>query len=1489
MSRSMSRATASHTALFIGEGDLLVSCVECYQQLGGTPVGVLSSDVSTREWAEKMGIPHQNSSQLSQFLPWLDNLSCDFLFSAANVDPIPSQLLAAAKRDCFSFYEGPAIHSRTAKRILSKEDLFPIQWHRISFDQAKPEPLIVNHVNISDEETTTSLNDKIIESAVDGFSKMVKLVQGEENSDPVRPSADDISIDENLVSQSLSLRPYVWLDWSEPAAEIHKCVRASISDEIANYNGLVKFEDRGQLYILKNCKLSEPDPTKNLGGMPGEILGISSESMKVATGKGILEILNICDLDGNTIDFSSIFKTGYIFGNNASEQFGNLQYHIAEKWVQDARTLEPEVVRDLMSMHPFEMPSHWKNGSGNELIASKEALNFSELLAFPIWSPTFNNQFESGAWLAGLLADFIHRLTGQSEVTIPVSARSFFPTEQAWQELVCPFLPVHWNGRSDQPVQDGWWQHRESILKSTQLGVFLRDIFLRSPELSGGESKGILSQLLNCYVGALADIESLSTQPVIGIEQLPSGYFRFFADEVELSPNTASALTKAFHSFFQSISENPGLEIPFLNIGNPGAVKRLDTEFTFDIPASASVIDFIESQSKRNPNQPAVKFGDSQITYSELWDHSGHFAAQIQKVKDCVNRCIGIYTDKSIEYIVSFIAILRAGGCLVPLRRSLPSERLSSMVQMTGIELVLAKKGDLDKGADWCNGMDLIEVSIHSGRHFSMPDEIAIDYASQAYVIFTSGSTGTPKPVQVGHRELLHHMLSFSKALSIESNDVVLQFAGLSFDVSIEEIIPTLCMGATLVVNNENTSSDLNLFWKSISRHQISILNLPTAFWYSLIDESNPEDVPLCINHIIVGGEKVSSSYLERWFKFCPHPITLWNGYGPTETTITATLNPITKFGSHFSEEPVVPLGFGLGCCDIFVCDAFGKPLPIGIPGEILITGQGVSRGYLNQSDLTRKSFIESPMIGASVEHGRAYKSGDFGFISKDRSLHFFGRADSQVKIRGFRLELSEVEKLIENHIDVEKAIVIDIETAHSSSKALAAFIKWRRGSALSLTDLRKDLQGSMAGYMIPTYFEPISIWPRTPNGKIDHGALSRMIESANPKTKNGEIAPITKFTPNQFELLQIWEDILGSRPSSLEENFFHSGGDSLNAMRFLARVGKDFSTNITLTEFYEQPDILSLSTSLEQKGQAVKLQGTQNGRFKLSVPLSQSDSSHPVFILPGGAGGDIEVFIYKSLADSLGKDLKVYTFQPLKSGMDSFPYESVQAITEDIFNEIREIQPTGPYFLVGDCIGSILLFEIVSRLEKLNEEVKSLSLLDTQPGYHKDALDSQFARRFQAFVVNNPWFGRLTRVTGYLLGLVKRAPWNWQNYINDLRVERKRQMELIAQAQKSSQLPESSLPEALGTTYFEMLCKSTPKKIKSPIHDYLPTTKKELELSKTWKSVTSGNYFQSFYSEPPATEFQGRIFDYLRERKKGAMPTLRKQLIDDGVFDVKN
>lgn len=1496
MSRAYPEVLSLDKALFMGDGAMVVTCVIQYRRSGGLVSGVISSDPAVGVWAQDQDIPfHILVDSASDMENWAKSLDYDYFFSISNSSLIPESLLfRASKMAIHCFEDSPELnpHSRA---ILENHSHIRFQWREISRSSEPGAILGQKTIDVSDSDSAEILSLKALKSQRYAFKDVLDHIRDPESYTP--PSHSEFN---PTAEHPVEYPPFLWLDWKIPASRIASICRAVKTGPVANFIGLLKFELESNIFLLLDCEEESLMPQAPVG----EIIAVDSEALVIGTGKGNLKISRVSDLMGKSVSLSDTFQCGSRLGHHQNKDFDDVQMFLASKWMSSVAGHEPGRVEELLQAHSFEIPAFWKINDQSveviEITGSDESFLFGEPMNLPIWSPSFDTQFESGAWLAGLLSNFLYRLTGQNQFSIPVSCRSNFPTDKAWSQLICPFIPVHWEADHSQPIQDGWWQHRASIMESAQLGPFFLDLFIRAPHLSSS-GKSQFDKLLTLYVGNLADIDGLDAQPAIGIDIMTSGHFRLFVDKSLLSLSSAQAISRAFQHYFQSLSDNPGLELPYLNFGNPGSVRRIDPDFTFDLPASTSVIDFIESQAKRKLDACAVQMGDETLTYQELWNFSGIVAASLQKSGLDQNDPVGIFIERSFEYVIAFLGVLRAGGCVVPMRPSTPGDRLRTMVELTGMDSTISLESSTDTNSFKEFGPDFrdLPISIESFRsgdlqaHRSVPRPVAFDFASTAYIIFTSGSTGTPKPVQVGHRELLHHMLSFSKALGIDSTDRVLQFAGLGFDVSIEEIIPTLSMGAKLILPDPSEVNDLNGFWKMVKRNQISLANLPTAFWYSLVDETDGGEIPDCLSNLIIGGEKVSSSYLRRWFHFCRKPLVLWNGYGPTETTITATLLPIHKPSDSLWLEQNVPIGFGLGCCDIFTVDHFGKPLPSGIPGEILIAGQGVSRGYFNQPDHTRKVFVEAPMIGASVEHGRAYKSGDFGIISHDRSLHFLGRADSQVKVRGFRLELGEVEKAIDAHPGVEKAVVLSTTSDISGSNSLAAVIKWKRGSLFTFEELTSDLKLSLPAYMVPSVFDSVSQWPRTPNGKIDVHALRAGIDRARTRGKKHH-SDTSSFSPIQKKIYTIWTEFLGSPPDGINDNFFHAGGDSLHAMRFLARLGKEFDRQVSLTDFYDRPSISALADWVSTSGSGTGKKTPEPSSSctdqlpTMRLHLNDNPSSHPVFILPGGAGGEIEMFIYREVAEKLGSDFNTITFQPLQQGMESFPYDSVNTLALAVMREIKEIQPTGPYFFIGDCIGSVLTFEIAHLLEDEGHTVAHISLLDTQPHYHKQALKSQHKEKISQIVHQSKWMGRISRYGQYLSGLVSRPPHKWSAYLRELSQERQNHMALMEQGESPEDIPQSSLPEELGTTFFEMLCHHQPPKVKAPVDDYLPDSKMEMPDEHTWKNWTSGDYNRFFYREALQKDYVGRTFEYLKKRKLDAIDQLKSRLVKFGVLDRK-
>ena len=1541
------------SALIIGDGRLVLSCIDSILSLGGQIVGVVSLNPGILNEVSERGISTFSSSAsepgsaesfdafYSQFGDFTNSLDYDLLVSVENSLMLPGDIITRASTGSIHFQvksneASPASIGNTIGE--SKDSGYPevsAGWFQIP-SPGEPPVILWGKKFHSDELGGSDIApDRLTEKwCVDGLSALWENLKS--------GAASKIS---DVIPSSGIHPASALVDWEMPASAIASRVRLLSFSEFPDLFGFPRFIHMNRVYLLRECRVSAvvptPESAENIP-VPGTILDISENTIHVATGSETLEISGVSDSLGRPVDLISTFPRGTALNDPATGHPDPLQRERCEKWIHDTFQIQVSWSRQLLGVSPFVIPGFWLQGVTSATHQSALASNpvsttdsdrqpiidqvpsgekssyfTSDYHHLPIWAPDCDSHIESSLWISGVLAAFLARITGQFDLSISIGIEDMFPTDHSWGQLFCPTIPLQWHIASDCPLQELWWQNRARAFELVEISPFLLDQFAR---LSSDDSGPSLDDHLTTYVGSGTYRENLPVRPAVGVEILPDSQFRFFADSSILEPAIAQALSRAFEDFFHSLTENPGLELPFLNMGNPGLVRRLEPSFEFDNPASTTILDLIENQAEFSGENTAIICGDSSINYENLWARSSAYTVCLQEKNIEPGDRVGLFLSRSLDYSAAMLGAWRAGACVVFLSRDLPGDRLGKMSTLADLKLLIAEDSDLDYPQEWYSSSDfnvICPAQIPTDAPRALNSKVRLvpfDYSSPAYIIFTSGSTGDPKPVLIGHRELTHHCLAFQQALNLTHSCRVLQFAGLGFDVCLEEIVPTLAAGATLVLRDDEWISSASGFWERVSTSGISHLNLPTAFWYSLVDESSKGDVPVCVHHLIVGGERVDESYLSRWFSLEPLRTRLWNGYGPTETTITATLLPIDFAPPQSHQGNTVPIGFGLGCCDIFLLDALGKPLPSGIPGEILIAGNGVGRGYFNAPEVTDRQFIESPMMGKGVDHSRAYLSGDFGRLLNDGSLHFLGRVDSQVKVRGYRLELHEIEHQIESLSQVDQAIVIDIPGADGKSSALAAFLKLSKSSGSNnnpqVRDIQLELARQLPEFMIPSWISLVDIWPRTSNGKIDFKALRShavALASSPPAETAAETPaqPLYLDSPDLIAIARIWGDIFSdsSRPHSLDEDFFANGGDSLGAMRLLSRISKELKVSVSLTGFHKNPTVAGLA-NLVRSGQVVDSEITrlnpevpsdpdesdESGSPEASgdtghiqsdhfIPLHGRGTGYPVFILPGGAGGDIETFIYSHLTRSLAEDndndidIQFLAFQPLLQNQDSFPFKSVDEMADVCVEGIIRHCPDRPVMLIGDCIGSILAFQVVNQLESLGHQVRLTALLDSQPDFHREAANQDSLPPVSPHVL------RIRRILGYLGRFISSIPTQWPAILADIRETRNRHRAMAAAHQDPP--IQSEIPESLGTFYFDMLLEFSPPGIQAPIADFLPTHKKKLPLSKTWKNQTQGNYSQFFYKEADELDYLGQPLNYVRDKKLDLAPSLLRLLKD--------
>jgi amino acid adenylation domain-containing protein/non-ribosomal peptide synthase protein (TIGR01720 family) len=587
-----------------------------------------------------------------------------------------------------------------------------------------------------------------------------------------------------------------------------------------------------------------------------------------------------------------------------------------------------------------------------------------------------------------------------------------------------------------------------------------------------------------------------------------------------------------------------------------------------------------EEQVEKTPDAIAIIFEEKKLTYHQLNQKANQLAHYLKSLGVKPDELIGICLERSIEMIVGLLAILKAGCAYVPLDPTYPTERLNYIIQDTQIKILLTQQNliqsdqqvqivFLDK--DWQI------ISSYSDRNPNSD----LNSNNLAYIIYTSGSTGKPKGVMIEHCSLVSFTQWAIKHYQLTSKDKILQFATISFDAAAEEIFPCLTSGGTLILRTDDMMADLSKFIQKCQELELTVLDLPTAYWHQLSAESEKLNLklPSSIRLVIIGGEKVIQSQNNL-----TNTAQLINGYGPTETTIVATTYSIE---SNLTE---IPIGRPIDNVQTYIVDRYLQLVPIGVPGELLIGGIQLARGYFNSPDLTAEKFIPNPFINSKGE--RLYKTGDKARYLPDGNIEYLGRLDAQVKIRGFRIELGEIEAILNQHPEIKAAIVL---THHQQ---LVAYIVTQQ--ELTVSHLRRFLAERLPEYMIPAYFIFLESLPLTVNGKVDRRNLPIPVPS-----RTNDITYIVPRSPVEEIIAGIWANVLGIEQVGIEDNFFELGGHSLLATQVISRLRDALNLEIPLKDLFKSPTVTGLAQKIEETRQKEQISPILPTSRNQPLPLS--------------------------------------------------------------------------------------------------------------------------------------------------------------------------------------------------------------------------------------------------------------------------------------------
>lgn len=747
---------------------------------------------------------------------------------------------------------------------------------------------------------------------------------------------------------------------------------------------------------------------------------------------------------------------------------------------------------------------------------------------------------------------------------------------------------------------------------------------------------------------------------------------------------------KNFEIPLKSLSFIPEKELQKILAGWNNTEKIYNKNRTF--------INLFEDQIDKAPDNVAIYSMNEKITYKKLNERVNKLAHFLREKGVAANTYVAIACERSIEMIVALLGVLKAGGTFVPLDPTYPTERLIYSLEDTQASIVITQKNLLDK-IPKTNAFIICIDEDQKTKQFPSENPISLAMPSDtAYVIYTSGSTGKPKGVMIQHSSLYHFAIAQNNMIDLSEKDKVLQFFSINFDASIAEWCLAFSRGASLcLMASKNQCVGVGLE-ETLRFYGITIAFLTP----SVLSTISFYDVP-SLKILILGGESCPKSLLLN----LNEKIKIIHQYGPTEATVCSS------FFYHNNQYPTGTIGRPIQNTKLYILDENLQPVPPGVRGELYIAGPGLAKGYLNCPELTTMQFISNPFIDYYEKKDdlkKIYKTGDMCRYLEDGNIEYFGRSDDQVKIRGFRIELGEIENALKENSEIKDAAVVVKE--HNNEKYLVAYIMLKKYflelefSDIFLKKLKNNLTNRLPYYMVPYLFVFLKDIRLTTSGKLDRNHFPDVDFSIRMTKK---FKPVKPRTSTEKKLVKIWSDILGLEYSGnhffIHDDFFEAGGNSLLAAQLISKINKIFCCNLSLTDLFENATVENITKLIEKEKGYIP-------NNSVLVPIRKHGSGKAIFCIHA-AGGN--VLCYRSLLRFLPHNQPVYGLQSLGMIPNHQPQSTVEEMAITYAKAIRDLQPQGPYKLLGWSTGGMIAFEVAHQLEIQKNKVDKLFLIDTR------------------------------------------------------------------------------------------------------------------------------------------------------------------------------
>lgn len=962
--------------------------------------------------------------------------------------------------------------------------------------------------------------------------------------------------------------------------------------------------------------------------------------------------------------------------------------------------------------------------------------------------------------LAGFLA-LLHRYTGQDDliVGVPIANREYPELEQLIGFFV-NMVPVRVDLGDDPALETAVDRVAEAVL-STQANAalpFAKLVEIIQPERD--PSRSPVFQTGFTY----ADNRGRAARPPAGCRELEilapeegPGQSRFDLSMTAERGEDGLVLNLEFNTDLYDLGKmtrllghlrelladglaRPSAKVSELRVLTGAEWDQLVVEVnrtSAPLPTGTCVHEEIAARSAASPDAVAVADAESSVTYGELEARANRIARYLLARGIGDEDLVGVSMRRGARRVAAILGTLKAGAGYVPIDPSYPDDRIAFMVSDSGAETVLVDAATRERVRGLpAAALDLDESEADIARLEGSDPQQPVDPANVAYVIYTSGSTGTPKGVVIEHRSLVNFMHSTRRLFELSPEDRVLQFASLSFDVSVFEMFAGLGAGATVVIPDQDTILSPVRLTEFLRRERITVTDIPPTVM-TLLDPSELEHLRI----VFVGGEAFADELVRRWAR---PGRRFFNGYGPTESTVTVIAK---ELGGDTVGAP--PMGRPMDNHTAYVVDRYLNPLPVGVPGELLVGGAGLARGYLGRPQLTGERFVPAPVPGAPWP--RVYRTGDAARFLEGGDLQFVGRLDDQVKVRGFRIELGEVKARVLDVEGVREAAVRVRRDEHGHGRDLVAYVVAEEERQLDPEAIRRALADRLPAFMVPSHLVVLDELPLTGSGKVDVAALPE------PSATIDEGASRPQGALEEFLSTEVFGPLLGLDAPAADASFFRLGGTSLQAMQVLSRLRNQLQVDVDVRDLFQNPSVSELAAVLQRRygvteeaaldaQLAAELEGLSDDELEqvigeapgdgpdLVVGLSQRTDAPAVACVHPVSGS---VAPYVPLAAALEGRLALYGVQSPPSGDEADiaagERPTVEELADRYLDALAQRLGDVPTLLLGWSMGGLIAYEVGRRLAQEGATV-SVALLDTSPpdeeaDHSEEGLVLSFAR----------------------------------------------------------------------------------------------------------------------------------------------------------------